>query len=316
MTRRTHQQFVDEISVIHPNLEVLGHYVRVTEKILMRCKIHDYIFEAIPDNLLRGKGCRLCGHESAARSKRKNFGVVVDAFNEYGIKLLSTEDEIIDLTKTKLRYLCPIHGEQTILWNNFKRGARCRSCADEANSLRMRTATWERIQEYFTNSEYVLLSTFEEYTGAKDSCLRCLCEKHGEFKISWNNLNKFEGCPVCNSSAGERRIFHYLYKHNINFDRVKTFDNLIGIGGRKLSYDFYLPQLNVLIEHQGEQHEHPVVFNNMSDVDAEANFQKQQEHDRRKKQYAIDNDIELLEIWHYEFDKIEDILDKQFNNTK
>ena len=66
MARRTHQQFVDEISRIHQNLEVLGQYVKVTEKVLMRCKIHNYNFEATPDNLLHGKGCRLCGCASVA----------------------------------------------------------------------------------------------------------------------------------------------------------------------------------------------------------------------------------------------------------
>ena len=313
MARRTHQQFVDEIRRIHPNLKILSEYVKVTERVLVRCTIHDFTFYAIPDNLLHGKGCRLCGYDSIAKRKKKDFNFVIKAFEERGITLLSTEDEIVDLTKTRLRYLCPIHGEQTILWNNFKKGAGCRKCADEANSLRMRKETWDKIQDYFKNSEYILLSTFEEYTGANDSCLRCLCKKHGEFKISWTNLNKFEGCPICNSSAGERRIFYYLHKQNVNFCRVKTFDDLMGIGGKKLSYDFFLPQLNLLIGHQGEQHERPVVFPNMSDVVAIENFKKQQEHDRRKKQYAIDHNIDLLEIWYYEFDAIEDILN---NNIK
>ena len=313
MAKRTHQQFVDEIRRIHPNLEVLGQYVRATEKILVRCIIHNFTFYAIPDNLLHGKGCKLCGYESIAKRKQKDFGIVVREFEERGVVLLSTRDEIPDLTKTRLRYLCPIHGEQTILWNNFKRGAGCRKCADEANSLRIRKETWDKIGDYFKDSEYVLLSTFEEYTGANDSCLRCLCQKHGEFKISWTNLNKFEGCPVCNSSAGERRIFHFLHNQNVNFCRAKTFDDLIGVGRKKLSYDFYLPQFNLLIEHQGEQHEHPVVFSNMSNTVAIENFQKQQEHDDRKRQYAIDHNIKLLEIWYYEFDKIGDILNDRLN---
>lgn len=310
MTKRTHQQFVDEIRRIHPNLEILSEYVKVTERVLVRCIIHNFTFYAIPDNLLHGKGCKLCGYEHSAKSKKKDFSIVVKAFEERNLVLLSTADEIIDLTKTRLRYLCPIHGEQTILWNNFKKGAGCRKCADEVNSLRMRKETWDKIQNYFKNSEYVLLSTFEEYVGANDSCLRCLCKKHGEFNISWTNLNKFEGCPICNSSNGERRIFHYLHKQGVEFSRVKTFDDLIGVGGKKLSYDFYVPQFNLLIEHQGEQHEHPVVFPNMSDGTAIENFKKQQEHDKRKKQYAIDHNINLLEIWYYEFDTIENILEQ------
>lgn len=317
MARRTQRQFIEEMARIHPYIEVLGEYVSVTKKILVRCKIHNYIFYATPDNLLHGKGCRFCGIERAANKKKKDFNEVVFEFTRRGMILLSTEDEIEDLSKTRLRYLCPKHGEQTILWNNFMRGAGCRKCADEENGLRMRTETWDRIKAYFQNSEYILLSTFDKYTGAKDSCLRCLCKKHGEFNISWNNVCKFEGCPVCNGSAGERKIYHYLKLHNIKFERTKTFDDLFGIGGKKLSYDFYVPGVNLLIEYQGEQHERPVNFyNNTSDAVSITNFQKQQEHDGRKFEYAKTHSIELIEIWYYEFNNIENILHEALYNTK
>lgn len=316
MVRRTHKQFVEEVSYIHPNLEILGEFIKVTEKILVRCKIHNYTFYATPDNLLHGKGCRLCGIERSAQSKHKNFDIIVEEFKKQGIVLLSTEDEIVNLSKTRLRYLCPIHGEQTILWNNFKKGARCRKCADEENSIRMKVDVWNRIQQYFKNSQYKLLSEFEEYTGANNSCLRCLCEKHGEFKISWSNLNKFEGCPICNSSNGERKIFYYLRKFNLDFERQKRFDGLVGINGGKLSFDFYLPQLNILIEYQGQQHQTPIIFFQMKENTAEENFKKQQKHDEMKREYAKTHNIKLLEIWYYDFNNIENILNKTLNNTK
>ena len=77
-----------------------------------------------------------------------------------------------------------------------------------------------------------------------------------------------------------------------------------------LSYDFYLPQYNLLIEYQGEQHEKYVKGFHKSKRD----FERQQEHDRRKKQYAIDNNIKLLEIWYWDFDNVEDILNKKINH--
>lgn len=42
-------------------------------------------------------------------------------------------------------------------------------------------------------------------------------------------------------------------------------------------------------------------------------FERQLEHDRRKKQYAIDHNINFLEIWYYDVDNIEEILIKQLN---
>jgi hypothetical protein len=44
------------------------------------------------------------------------------------------------------------------------------------------------------------------------------------------------------------------------------------------------------------------------------NLKIQQEHDKRKKKYAKDNKIDLLEIWYWEFDNIESILDNVLNN--
>ena len=67
---------------------------------------------------------------------RKNFTEVKEEFVKRDFELLTTEDEIDSLSKTKLRYICPFHGEQTILWNNFKRGAGCRKCATEEYAKR------------------------------------------------------------------------------------------------------------------------------------------------------------------------------------
>lgn len=309
--RKTTEQFIMELYAANPNIAVLGTYIGAREPILVKCKIDGYEWHATPDNLLRGKGCKMCARKHNSESKRKHFTEIQMAFAERGLRLLTTEDEINSLAEDRLRYICPVHGEQIILWGNFAKGAGCRLCADEANGVRQRKETWARIIAYFQNSEYELLSNFDEYTGAKDSCLRCNCKKHGEFKISWNNLNKYEGCPVCNASAGERKIFHYLKACGIAFEHPYRFNDLIGVGGKKLSYDFFVPSQNVLIEYQGEQHEKPARFNNIELNVAEVNLLRQLEHDRRKRQYAEQHQYRLLEIWYYDFKNVEDIL---FNN--
>ena len=91
----------------------------------------------------------------------------------------------------------------------------------------------------------------------------------------------------------------------------KKFDNLKGLGNRKLSYDFYLPSYNLLIEFQGEQHERPVIFRGVSKEKAQENFLKQQEHDKRKREYAKTHDINLLEIWYYQVNLINEILENK-----
>ena len=48
---------------------------------------------------------------------------------------------------------------------------------------------------------------------------------------------------------------------------------------------------------------------------AEKKFENQQEHDRRKREYAQQNNIDLLEISYLEEDKIEEILNEIFNEN-
>ena len=42
-------------------------------------------------------------------------------------------------------------------------------------------------------------------------------------------------------------------------------------------------------------------------------FEKQLEHDQRKCEYAQDHNINLLIIWYWDFDKVEDILERELN---
>ncbi len=141
-------------------------------------------------------------------------------------------------------------------------------------------------------------------------------ETHGSYHVSCANFtHSGNRCPICSESKGERKIREYLTKNNIDFIPQKEFSNLLGTGNKPLSYDFYIPVNNLFIEFQGEQHYRVVDFSSKDMKKAEKNFKKQQEHDRRKREYAQQNNIDLLEITYLEEDKIEEILDKIFNKN-
>ena len=165
-----------------------------------------------------------------------------------------------------------------------------------------------------TNSQFVdklltindKIKPLEEYNGANKKilcqCLTC----NNTWEVKPNDLLSGYGCPICNESHGERNIRMYLKMHNIDFESQMKFDDLYGIGGRRLSYDFYLPTYNILIEYQGQQHERPVnIFG------GEEQFEIQKEHDKRKREYAEQNNINLVEIWYYDENNISNILDNK-----
>jgi hypothetical protein len=92
--------------------------------------------------------------------------------------------------------------------------------------------------------------------------------------------------------------------YNIKFISQKEFNKLTGLKNGNLSYDFYLPSHNILIEYQGEFHDGTAYQQSKED------YEIQREHDRRKREYAKLNNINLLEIWYWDFDNVEKILNE------
>lgn len=114
------------------------------------------------------------------------------------------------------------------------------------------------------------------------------------------NFLKSKGCPKCadRKSKGELKIENFLEKNKIEFIYEYSPKDL-----NHLSYDFFLPALNTLIEYQGQQHYFPINY-----FGGEQKFQIQQEHDLIKQKYAEDKKIQLIIIPYFDFDKIETYL--------
>lgn len=68
-----HEDFVERMKTIHPDIKVLGEYVNSSKKIQVRCMKCDYVWDGVPANMLSGDGCRKCGtikaHESFVRNR-------------------------------------------------------------------------------------------------------------------------------------------------------------------------------------------------------------------------------------------------------
>lgn len=74
---KTHMNFVEELNKLNPNIEVQSEYKGAREKIILRCKIDNYIWEAIPTNVLRGSACPKCnasrGEKNIGKYLKNNF---------------------------------------------------------------------------------------------------------------------------------------------------------------------------------------------------------------------------------------------------
>ena len=115
-----------------------------------------------------------------------------------------------------------------------------------------------------------------------------ICPIHGEFSQSpVNHIYNKTGCPFCKTSKGENTITKFLKKNNIEFKPQHRFKNCKY--KRALPFDFYLPEHNLCIEYDGEQH-----FN--SRWLGIKNLKIVQRNDMIKNKYCKNNNIKLTRI--------------------
>lgn len=132
----------------------------------------------------------------------------------------------------------------------------------------------------------------------------CVCECGNTVKVNGKSLRNGHtsscGCYRLDLLSGtnymsksEAEVNEYLTQNNFSFTRQKYFNDLKGLSGNLLSYDFCINLNNnlFLIECQGLQHYEPVEF-----FGGKRSFGCQKVHDFRKRDYASRHGYELLEI--------------------
>ena len=150
-------------------------------------------------------------------------------------------------------------------------------------------------ENYELPNEYVYI---EPYQGMNHKILI----KHIKCGFIWgitpNNIKLGKGCPKCNKkvSKGEQKIIKWLNENNIKYKSQYS----IIIENHHLLIDFYLPDYDLYIEYNGEQHYHPIKH-----FGGENKLELQKRNDNLKRGLLKNK---LLEIPYTYFDKIEQIL--------
>lgn len=181
---------------------------------------------------------------------------------------------------------------------------RCPKCAQLKTREKLTKSHKEFLMELKEkySDEYEVL---DEYVNAKTK-IRFLHKSCGHitYQTPSKALENLSVCKFCDyPTRGEQKIIDFLDSIMFGeYEYQQYYEDLVGINNRELSYDFYLPKYNLLIEYQGEYHD------GSARNQTEEEFEIQKEHDRRKREYAESHGIELLEIWYWDYDNIENIL--------
>ncbi|HBH0165076.1 TPA: hypothetical protein KR288_002399 [Clostridioides difficile] len=299
------------------------------KKVFIKCQEKDYHGSYIVscDNFIDGKRCSYCN--PSGNNPKVHFK---DSFAQYCINNIDEKflDTYWDYEKNtvnpfdiapknntlKVWIKCQekdYHGSYIVSCDNFIDGKRCSYCNPSGNNPKVHfkdSFGYNHFDKVISWHKDNIISPFKISPNSHRK-IKFICHECGNiFEKQLKDVHRGQWCVVCSKSKGEKVIETWLIKNNIKYNYEEKFKNLIGLSGGSLSYDFYLQEYKLLIEYQGEFHDGSL----LEVCQTEEQYKQQQEHDRRKREYAKNNGYKLLEIWYWNFDNIEEILDKEIGS--
>ena len=236
--------FIKQAKLVHKGLYKYEkvNYINSHTNVLITCKRHND-FTQLPTHHLKGSGCPKCGDEQVAIKSRITQEEFIKQSN-------IIHNNKYDYSKTKvqgshkyLTVICPKHSEWTVLQTNHLSGYGCPVCGAETGADKLRFTQDEFLEKarevhggMYDYSKVVYIDSQTKVT--------VHCPEHGDFRVTGNNHLRGKCCPKCRNKS-EGRIAEYLLKSNIIY-REYSIENK--------RYDFFLPDHNLLIERDGEQH--------------------------------------------------------------
>lgn len=301
---KTHEQFVEEVRNVNPDITVVGTYINAGTKIEFRCK-EGHKWVTTPSNVLMGKTCLTCANIQSSLRQRKSHEQFVEEVRNLHPDI-TVVGEYVN-SNTKIEFMCSKGHVWKSAPSNLLSGCSCPFCKGEKiSALKFKTHEQFLGEVLELGIDVTVLGT---YHSAREHIL-CRCNKcNHEWMITPNNLLRGFGCPKCKKSKGEQAVEEYLITHNIVFETQKRFADCID--QRPLPFDFYLPEYNMLIEYQGAQHY--MVTHRMGD---EEKLIYRQKHDCIKREYCKAKGINLLEIPYTNLNQVSEILSDVINTGK
>lgn len=298
----TTEQFIQKARAVHGSFYNYSkvNYVNKNTKVEIICPIHGSFWQTPDNHANGGYGCPKCSGKH-----RYNVKEFIDRARDLHGNVYDYSRSNYVNSKTKLEIICPEHGS---FWQspdnhiNLKQG--CPHCA---GNIRHSVDSFIEKAKKVHENRYDYSNVV--YTGLENK-IEIICPIHGVFKQTPHHHLSGEGCPKCVNSKGENEIRRFLEYNNIKYEQQKKFKNCRD--KKSLPFDFYLPEYNMCIEYQGEQHFRP--YNKFG---GEAGLEKLKKHDAIKKEFCLkEENPDLLEIKYNDFKILEDILTKNLRNRK
>lgn len=253
-TYDTTEEWVEKANEIHNNKYDYSKtvYTKSKDKVTVICHeidedgVEHGEFSVRACNHIYGIGCPKCGH----RYQYNTEEFIKKARKIHGDKYDYSEAEY-STQHTPLTIICPTHGRFRQLPSvHIFQHAGCPKCNGGVVFTK---------EDFIEKAREIHGDRYDygnvEYKNAREP-VEIICKTHGSFYQTPDVHLRGNGCPKCRSSRLESMIIKLFKKENINYIYEYKLDK--GISQR---CDFFLPDYNVVIECQGEQHFIPTSFN-------------------------------------------------------
>jgi len=238
-TKYTNNQFIALAKKNHKNKYDYSkvEYKNSHSKVIIICKKHGE-FQIKPYSHLQGSSCAAC----AGLNKYNTKSYIKKSKEIHGNRYDYSKVDYKN-AGNKVTIICDKHNEFNQIATLHLSGHGCPKCkyVDLGNKKRKTLNDFLFLAKETHGNIYDYSKV--EYKGTNIK-VKIVCSKHGIFEQSPKQHYRGNGCPKCFNKK-EGRIATYLYKKAITHREYK-------INNKR--YDFYLPEFNLIIERDGEQH--------------------------------------------------------------
>ena len=200
--KKTHEEFILEMNEINSNILILGRYIGARDKVKCKCLIDGNEWEAMPTNLLRGRGCPKCANKTKSEKQSIGYKQFINELNNVNNNIIIIS-KYINLT-TKIKCKCAICGnEWYTLPKSLLQNHGCPKCANKTKSEKQSKSHDVFISELeAVNQNIKILNT---YKNAKTK-VKCECVICGHiWEAIPSNLLKGKSCPSCKFKKQSKR---------------------------------------------------------------------------------------------------------------
>ena len=185
--RKTHEEFIEEIEKLHPNIQVIGRYITDTTPIKLKCKDCGREWDCEPRYILRNKYSCVCIEREDKRALSSEI---------FEKRFYDKANNILLMTpyktcRKKIHVKCnTCNYEWDVRPLDFLKSGECPKCIGK---LKKTTSMFkEELSEI--NKDIEIIGEYKE----ANKPIKCKCKICGN---EWNprpsNLRHGTGCPVC-----------------------------------------------------------------------------------------------------------------------